>query len=43
MTEGKFGYGDFLSPFTWRYGTPEMREIFSEINYRALWRRIWVA
>lgn len=41
--EKKFGYEDFLSPFTWRYGSPEMRGIFSEINYRATWRRIWVA
>ncbi|MDI6884211.1 MAG: adenylosuccinate lyase, partial [Hadesarchaea archaeon] len=37
----KFGYEDFLSPFTWRYGSPEMRKLFSEINYRATWRRIW--
>jgi adenylosuccinate lyase len=40
---GKFDYGGFLSPFTWRYGSPEMRKIFSEINYRATWRKIWVA
>ena len=39
----KFDFGIFLSPFTWRYGSPEMREIFSEINYRATWRKIWVA
>ncbi len=43
MVEEKFGYGDFLSPFTWRYGTPEMRNVFSEVNYRNLWRKIWVA
>ncbi len=43
MAEEKFGYGDFLSPFTWRYGTPEMRRIFSEISYRTFWRKIWVA
>jgi adenylosuccinate lyase len=40
---GKFDYSTFLSPFTWRYGSPEMREIFSEINYRKTWRKIWVA
>lgn len=43
MSGKKFGYGDFLSPFTWRYGSREMREIFSEVNYRALWRKIWVS
>lgn len=43
MSEEKFGYEDFLSPFTWRYGSSEMREIFSEINYRTLWRKVWVS
>lgn len=43
MRTEKFDYGTFLSPFTWRYGSPEMRKIFSEINYRATWRKIWVA
>lgn len=43
MSEEKFGYEDFLSPFTWRYGSSEMRGIFSEINYRTLWREIWVS
>ncbi len=43
MAEENFGYDDFLSPFTWRYGGTEMRNIFSEINYRATWRKIWVA
>jgi adenylosuccinate lyase len=33
----------YVSPFTWRYGTPEMREIWSELNARRLWRHIWVA
>ncbi len=40
---GKFGYETFLSPFTWRYGSEEMRRIFSEVEYRATWRRIWAA
>ncbi|NIM45561.1 MAG: adenylosuccinate lyase, partial [Nitrososphaeria archaeon] len=35
--------GDYRSPFAWRYGSPEMRKIFSEVNYRATWRRIWVS
>jgi len=33
----------YLSPFTWRYGSDEMRRIWSEVNKRRLWRRIWVA
>ncbi|HEY4496395.1 MAG TPA: adenylosuccinate lyase, partial [Candidatus Paceibacterota bacterium] len=33
----------YQSPFTWRYGSDEMRSIFSEINKRKTWRRVWVA
>jgi len=33
----------YLSPFTWRYGSQEMRRIWSEVNKRLLWRRLWVA
>ncbi len=33
----------YLSPFTWRCGSDDMRQIFSEIHRRKLWRRIWVA
>lgn len=33
----------YLTPFTWRYGSPEMRKIWSERTTRLLWRRIWVA
>ncbi len=33
----------YLSPFTWRYGSPEMRSIWSEQTTRRLWRQIWVA
>jgi adenylosuccinate lyase len=36
-------YDTYLSPFTWRYGSPEMRRIWSEVNKRLLWRKIWVA
>lgn len=32
-----------LSPFTWRYGSEDMRRIWSEVHKRQLWRRIWVA
>ncbi|MEM2226973.1 MAG: adenylosuccinate lyase [Candidatus Bathyarchaeia archaeon] len=43
MKQSNKGYDSFKSPFSWRYGSDEMRRIFSEIHYRALWRRIWVA
>jgi adenylosuccinate lyase len=33
----------YLSPFTWRYGSPAMRQIWSEANKRRLWRKLWVA
>lgn len=36
-------YETYLSPFTWRYGSPEMRHIWSEANKRRLWRRLWLA
>ena len=38
-----FDHRTFLSPFTWRYGSEEMRSLFSELEYRALWRRVWLA
>lgn len=36
-------FSTFLSPFTWRYGSPEMRIIFSEKHKYELWRKIWIA
>jgi adenylosuccinate lyase len=36
-------YDNYQSPFSWRYGSKEMRLIWSETNKRKLWRRIWVA
>ncbi|MBI4730836.1 MAG: adenylosuccinate lyase, partial [Chloroflexi bacterium] len=36
-------FDTYLSPFTWRYGTPAMRRLWSENNKRLLWRQIWVA
>ncbi|MBM3137487.1 MAG: adenylosuccinate lyase [Chloroflexi bacterium] len=33
----------YQSPFSWRYGSTPMRAIWSEVNKRLLWRRIWVA
>ena len=38
-----FDFDTYLSPFTWRYGGPEMRQIWSETHKRLLWRRLWVA
>lgn len=32
----------YFSPFSWRYGSEEMRVIFSEENKYKLWRKIWV-
>ena len=37
-----FDHDTYLSPLTWRYGSGEMRRIWSEANKRLLWRRIWV-
>ncbi len=36
-------YETYLSPFTWRYGSQSMRQIWSEVNKRRLWRKLWVA
>lgn len=38
-----FSFESYLSPFSWRYGSSEMRAVWSEVNKRRLWRRIWVA
>jgi len=35
-------FDTYLSPFTWRYGTPAMRCLWSETNKRLLWRQLWV-
>ncbi|MCB9459610.1 MAG: adenylosuccinate lyase [Anaerolineaceae bacterium] len=39
----QFSFETYLSPFTWRYGTDEMRRNWSLVNKRRLWRRVWVA
>jgi adenylosuccinate lyase len=33
----------YASPFSWRYGRSELRELFSERERRRLWRAVWVA
>jgi adenylosuccinate lyase len=38
-----FDHSTFLSPFTWRYGSTDMRTLWSEERKRLLWRQIWVA
>lgn len=35
-------FESYQSPFSWRYGSPEMRTIWGEENKRILWRRLWV-
>ena len=36
-------YESYLSPFTWRYASTEMRSLWSEAQKRRMWREIWVA
>jgi len=42
LTRKIMNYSNYLSPFSWRYGSAEMRTIWSEINKRRIWRQIWV-
>ncbi|MDD5147776.1 MAG: adenylosuccinate lyase [Candidatus Daviesbacteria bacterium] len=35
-------FTNYQSPFSWRYGSEKMRQIFSEENKYKLWRKIWV-
>jgi adenylosuccinate lyase len=39
----EFNHETYLSPFSWRYGSEEMRSIWSEVHRRRLLRRVWVA
>ena len=43
MTTGAYTHDTYISPYTWRYGSDAMRRVWSEVNKRLLWRRIWVA
>lgn len=38
-----FDHDTFISPLTWRYGSTEMRQIWSESHKRKLMRRMWLA
>jgi adenylosuccinate lyase len=33
----------YQSPFSWRYGSPEMRQVWSEVGKHRLWRKMWAA
>lgn len=33
----------YQSPFSWRYGSDEMRQLWSEQRKRRIWREIWVS
>jgi adenylosuccinate lyase len=39
----QFTHQTYLSPFTWRYGSHEMRQVWSETHKRQMWRQLWVA
>jgi adenylosuccinate lyase len=39
----QFDHETYLSPFTWRYGTEEMRAVWSMSHQRSIWRQIWIA
>ena len=43
MSEPTFSHATYLSPFTWRYGSAQMRRIWSEEHKRLWLRRVWVA
>lgn len=36
-------FSSYLSVFSWRYGSPEMRKLFSEVENRKKWRKVWLA
>lgn len=36
-----FTHEQFISPFSWRYGSTAMRHLWSETYKRRTWRRIW--
>ena len=38
-----YNHNSYVSPLSWRYGSSEMKEIFSEVHKRKLLRRVWIA
>lgn len=43
MEELQYDHGTYISPCTWRYGSEEMRRVWSEVHKRQLLRRVWIA
>ncbi|PWH16982.1 MAG: adenylosuccinate lyase [Ardenticatenia bacterium] len=43
MATPNLEHESYVSPFSWRYGSPQMRAIWSEVHKRRLWRRVWLA
>ena len=39
----EYSHDTYISPLTWRYGSDEMKTIFSEVHKRKLLRRVWIA
>ncbi len=39
----EYDHSTYISPLTWRYGSEEMKYIFSEDHKRKLLRRVWIA
>ena len=39
----EYDHSTYISPLTWRYGSEEMKVIFSEEHKRKLLRRVWIA
>ncbi len=39
----EYKHDSYISPFTWRYASEEMKSIFSEVHKRKLLRRVWIA
>ena len=42
-TKTTVDFSSYQSPFTWRYSSSQMRQIFSEEYKFSTWRQIWVA
>lgn len=38
-----YNHNSYVSPLSWRYGSEEMKELFSEVHKRKLLRRVWIA
>ena len=39
----EYSHDTYISPLTWRYGSDEMKTIFSEVHKRKLLSRVWIA